>query len=106
MPKTAKRRVDKLLEMGERILDGGWIHKMLVAIGAASMGPGALYSVIHALVTGEISSRGVVTLAASEDPVAFYTLVLACGVGATLGTLVAAALLVVVLRGRASRSRS
>ncbi|UTV38088.1 hypothetical protein MYG64_07285 [Ensifer adhaerens] len=79
---------------------------MLIAMGAASMGPAALYSVINALVTGEISSRGVVTLSASEDPVAFYSLVLTCGVGATLGTAVAVFLLIVALKGRASRTGS
>lgn len=87
--------------MGERILDGGWLHKTLIAIGAASMGPGALYGVIDALVTGEISSRGVVALAASEDPFAFYTLVLTCGLAASLGTAVSVGLLIVVLKRRA-----
>lgn len=105
MPGTTKRW-DKLREICERLLSGGRRHKILIAIGATAVGPCALYGAIHALVTGEISSRGTVTLAASEDPFAFYTLVLTCGVGATLGTLVAAVLLVVALKGRASRSRN
>ncbi|WDZ78255.1 hypothetical protein PWG15_07125 [Ensifer adhaerens] len=106
MPETTKRRLDKLQELGERLLDGGRLHKTLIAIGAASIGPGALYGVIHALITGEVSRRGAVILTANENPFEFYTLMLVGSVGATLGTLMAAALLVVVLKRRASSSRN
>ncbi len=103
MPGTTKRR-DKLREICERLLSGGPLHKILITIGAASIGPGALYGVIDALIAGEVHRRGAVVLTANEDPFEFYALMLVGGVGATLGTLVAAALLVVVLKGRASRS--
>lgn len=105
MPGTTKRR-DKLREICERLLAGGRLHKILIVIGMLSLGPGALYGVIHALVTGEARRRGAVTLTANEDPFEFYALMLVGGVGATLGTLVAAGLLVVVLKGRASRTGS
>lgn len=82
------------------------LRKTLVAIGAVSMGPGVLFGVIHALVTSEVTRRGVVTLAARDNPFEFYTLMLVGGVVGTLSTLFAFALLVVLLKGRASRSRT
>lgn len=101
MPETTKTRLVKLHEVGDRLLSGGRLHKILIAIGAASIGPGALYAVIDALIAGEVRRRGAVTLTATDDPFAFYTLMLVGGVGAILGTLVAAAILVMLLKRRA-----
>lgn len=80
MPKTTKTRLVKLHEVGDRLLSGGRLHKILIAIGAASIGPGALYAVIDALIAGEVRRRGAVTLTATDDPFAFYTLMLVGGV--------------------------
>ncbi|MCY1524003.1 hypothetical protein D9M68_589190 [compost metagenome] len=81
------------------------MHKTMIAVAAVSLGPGSLYGVIHALITGEVSQRGAVILTATEDPFEFYALMLFGGVYATLGTVLAIGLLVVTLKGRA-RSRS
>lgn len=101
MPETTTPRLDKLRELCERLLSGGRLHKILIAIGATAVGPGALYAVIDALIAGEVRRRGTVTLTANENPFEFYTLLLLGGVGATLGTVLAIALLVVLLKRRA-----
>jgi|GEM_PF-1962783 len=82
------------------------VQKILFAIGAASIGPGAVYGVVHAIITGEVSRAGAVVLTAHEDPFGFYALMLIGGLGAALGTVFAVALLVVLLKGRALGSRN
>lgn len=141
MPRTTKRLLEKLREVGalkderryrhpgilaklgkgiaaffrdwlrnaEQMLSVGpfrRVQKILFAIGAVSLGPGFVYGVIHALGAGEFTRRGVVTLTARNDPFEFYTLMLFGGLVGSFFTLFAFVLLRVLLKGRASRSRS
>lgn len=80
------------------------LRKILAAIGLAAMGPGYLYGVIKAIIAGEVRNRGAVIATAKEEPFAFYTLTLIGGLGAAFVTAFGVALLVLILKGRPSRS--
>lgn len=71
----------------------------------AVSGPGVLYKVIEAIIAGEVRNRGAVIATAKEEPFEFYTMTLIVGSGAAFVTaLGVAAFLVLILKGRPSRS--
>jgi hypothetical protein len=80
------------------------LRKILAAFGLAAMGPGHLYGVITAIIAGEVRSRAAVIATAKEEPFAFYTLTLIGGFGAAFVTVFGVAVLVLILKGRPSRS--
>lgn len=62
------------------------LTKITVAIGLAATGPGVLYKVIEALISGEVRNRGAIIATAEEQPFEFYTMTLIVGSGAALVT--------------------
>ncbi|MCK3779755.1 hypothetical protein MZK49_23970 [Ensifer sesbaniae] len=81
------------------------LSKIIAAIGLAVSGPGVLYTVIEAIIAGEVRNRGAVIATAKEEPFKFYTMTLIVGSGAAFVTaLGVAAFLVLILKGRRSRS--
>ncbi|MFC0804631.1 MULTISPECIES: hypothetical protein [Sinorhizobium] len=81
------------------------LSKIIAAIGLAASGPGVLYKVIEAIIVGEVRNRGAVIATAKEEPFSFYTMTLIVGLWAAFATAFGvAAFLVLILKGRPSRS--
>lgn len=80
------------------------LKTVAAAIGLAAFGPATLYGVIEALLAGEVRNRGQVIASAKNDAFEFYSMMLVGGLGALFVTGLSLLFLVLVLKGRASRS--